>query len=97
MGEYQYHLNRMWQSLKRAGYFEHCKGLIVGDMSRLRKNTTLWGSSVQQLILDALEEYDFPIAFKMPAGHEKDNRALVLGREIELDVSKNKSTIVFRE
>ena len=78
----------MLQSLKRAGYFDNCKGVIVGDMSKMRKNTTLWGTSVEQLILDALAEYDFPIAFNMPAGHEKDNRALILGSDIDLKVEK---------
>jgi muramoyltetrapeptide carboxypeptidase len=62
----------------------------------MRKNTTLWGTSVEQLILDALEAYDFPIAFGMPAGHEKENRALVLGRVIELKVTKDKSYVNFK-
>ena len=95
IGEYKYHIDRMLQSLKRAGYFDNCKGVIVGDMSRMRKNTTLWGTSIEQLILDALSDYDFPIAFNMPAGHEKDNRALILGREVSLKVEKTKSTVVF--
>lgn len=94
IGEYKYHIDRMLQSLKRAGYFDNCKGVIVGDMTKLRKNTTLWGTSVEQLILDALAEYDFPIAFNMPAGHEKDNRALILGRPINLSVHKATSKIV---
>ncbi|WP_397363887.1 LD-carboxypeptidase [Olleya sp. R77988] len=97
IGEYKYHIDRMLQSLKRAGYFENCKGVVVGDMSKLRKNTTLWGTSVEQLILDALSEYDFPIAFNMPAGHEKDNRALILGRTIQLTVNNEKSTVKFEE
>lgn len=97
IGEYKYHIDRMLQSLKRAGYFNDCKGLIVGDMSKMRKNTTLWGTSIEQLVLDALSEYDFPIAFGMPAGHEKDNQALILGRTITLNVEKGKSSIVFKE
>ncbi|MBU2926940.1 LD-carboxypeptidase [Winogradskyella psychrotolerans] len=97
IGEYKYHIDRMLQSLKRAGYFENLNGLVVGDMSRMRKNTTLWGTSVEQLILDALEDYDFPITFNMPAGHEKDNRALVLGRTVELTVTKEQSTLKFSE
>lgn len=95
IGEYKYHIDRMLQSLKRAGYFDHCKGVIVGDMTKLRKNTTLWGRSIEQLILDALSDYDFPIAFNMPAGHEDDNRALILGRKATLKVEKTKSTLVF--
>lgn len=96
IGEYKYHIDRMLQSMKRAGYFENLNGLVVGDMSKLRKNTTLWGTSIEQLILDALAEYDFPIAFNMPAGHEDDNRALVLGRTVELKVGKESSELSYR-
>ncbi|MGB1307909.1 MAG: S66 peptidase family protein [Oceanihabitans sp.] len=97
IGEYKYHIDRMLQSLIRAGYFENCKGVIVGDMSKMRKNTTPWGTSIEQLILDALAAYNFPIVFNMPAGHEKDNRALILGRNVTLTVGKEKSTVVFNK
>jgi muramoyltetrapeptide carboxypeptidase len=95
IGEYKYHIDRMLQSLKRAGYFENCKGLIVGDMSNIRKNTTEWGTSIEQLILDALKDYDFPILFGFPAGHEDDNRALILGRTVQLTVGSEQSSVVF--
>ncbi|NRD22044.1 LD-carboxypeptidase [Winogradskyella litoriviva] len=97
IGEYKYHIDRMLQSMKRAGYFDNLKGLVVGDMTKMRKNTTLWGTSVEQLILDALAEYDFPIAFNMPAGHEKDNRALVLGKTVGLKVTKAKSEVIYKD
>jgi muramoyltetrapeptide carboxypeptidase len=96
IGEYKYHIDRMLQSLKRAGYFNNCKGVIVGDMTKIRKNTTHWGTSIEQLILDVLSEYDFPIAFNMPAGHETDNRALILGRTVDLTVSTTNSTLTFK-
>jgi len=95
IGEYKYHIDRMLQSLKRAGYFDTCQGVIVGGMSKMRTNTTLWGTSVEQLILDALADYNFPIGFNMPAGHEKDNRALILGRSVKLVVGSKQSTITF--
>lgn len=97
IGEYKYHIDRMLQSLKRAGYFEGLKGLVVGDMSNIKKNTTKWGSSIEQLILDAVADYDFPIMFGFPAGHEVDNRALILGREIEMNVKETSSAINFNE
>ncbi len=96
IGEYKYHIDRMLQSLKRAGYFDNCKGLIIGDMTRIKKNTTPWGTSIQQLILDALEDYNFPIAFNMHAGHAKDNRAMIFGSHVELQVTKTMSTLVFK-
>lgn len=95
IGEYKYHIDRMLQSLKRAGYFENLTGLIVGDMSNMRKNTTPWGTTVEQLILDVVAEYDFPVLFDFPAGHEDDNRALILGRAVKLTVGSEKSSVVF--
>ena len=97
IGEYKYHIDRMLQSLKRAGYFKNCKGVLVGDMSKMRKNTTPWGTSVEQLILDALAEYNFPIAFNMPAGHEPDNRAMILGSNVELNVTKEGTFLSFKK
>lgn len=95
IGEYKYHIDRMLQSLKRAGYFDGLNGLIVGDMSNIKKNTTKWGSSIEQLILDAVAEYDFPVIFGLPAGHEIDNRALLLGREVIISSKKDKTYIHF--
>ena len=95
IGEYKYHIDRMLQSLKRDGYFKNCRGVIVGDMTKLRKNTTLWGTSIEQLIIDALADFDFPIAFNMPAGHEPDNRALILGRTVLLEVNEEQTLVVF--
>lgn len=96
VGEYKYSIDRMLQSLKRAGFFEKCKGLIVGDISNIKTNSTKWGSSIEQLIYDVVSEYDFPIVYQFPAGHEPDNRALILGRTIEMSVTKKGvSTVVF--
>lgn len=98
VGEYKYSMDRMLQSLKRAGFFDNCKGIIVGDISNIKTNTTEWGSSMEQLILDVVAEYDFPILFNFPAGHEPDNRSLIFGRTIEMSVTKEGiSTVVFNE
>lgn len=95
IGEYKYHIDRLLQSLKRAGYFDKCAGVIVGDMTKLKKNTTVWGTSIEQLILNTLQDYDFPIVFNVPSGHEDLNKALYFGRQAKVSVSKSGSTIVF--
>ncbi len=95
IGEYAYHIDRMLMSLKRAGFFKNCKGLIVGQISNIRENTTPWGKTIEQLILDAFQDYEFPILFGFPAGHEDDNRALILGREVNLKVSKTGGELIF--
>jgi muramoyltetrapeptide carboxypeptidase len=95
IGEYAYHIDRMLHSLKRAGYFENCKGLIVGQISDVKKNTTDFGRSINELILDVLDEYNFPILFDFPAGHEKTNFPIILGRKVILEVSKSDSKVIF--
>ena len=96
IGEYKYSIDRMLQSLKRANYFSTIKAVIIGDISLIKKNTTKWGSSVEQLILDALPK-DIPILFDFPAGHEPDNRAMIFGRKIKMTVNKGDqlSTVIF--
>ena len=95
LGEYLYHIDRMLISLKRAGYFDNCKGLIVGDFTDMRKNTTPFGRNLKELILDIVREYDFPVSFGFPAGHGEKNYPMILGREINLEVSKQQSIISF--
>ena len=97
IGEYKYSIDRMLQSLKRAGYFDNCAGLIIGDISKIKSNSTNWGSSIEQLVLDVVKEYDFPVMFDFPAGHEPDNRALIFGRNIQLTVGSGQSSVVFEE
>ncbi len=97
IGEFAYHIDRMLQSLKRAGYFNGCKGIIVGDISKVRKNTTEFGRTIEEIILDVVADYDFPVLFNFPAGHEDDNWALILGRRIELTVGSKQSTVVFED
>ncbi len=94
IGEYKYSIDRMLQSLKRAGYFTKVKGVIVGDMTKVKKNSTPWGSSIEQLILEVIPK-NVPIVFNFPAGHEPDNRALIMGRTVNVNVLEKKAIINF--
>jgi len=98
IGEYKYAIDRMLQSLKRASYFTNVKAVIMGNMSSIKKNTTKWGSAIEQLILEAIPE-NIPVIFDFPAGHEADNRAMIFGRSIKVAVvsSSKQSLITFKE
>ena len=95
LGEYLYHIDRMLYSLKRAGYFDNLNGLIVGDFTDLRKNTTPFGRNLKELILEIVSDYNIPVLFDFPAGHGKENFPLILGREIEFIVEEEDSSIIF--
>jgi muramoyltetrapeptide carboxypeptidase len=95
IGEYKYSIDRMLQSLKRAGYFDNVNGIIIGDISSIKKNTTKWGSSIEQLILDVVPK-GIPVLFDFPAGHKADNIALIFGRKVKLSVDSKQSSVVFK-
>ena len=97
IGEYLYSIDRMIYALKRSGYFEKCNGLIIGDISKIKENSTPFGQTYEEIILEATKEYNFPILFGFPSGHEDTNKAIFLGREIKMKIGEKKSTVEFRE
>lgn len=86
LDEYLYHIDRMLQNLKHNGYFEGLAGLIIGGMTDMHDNTIPFGKDAHQIILEATAAYDFPICFNFPAGHLDDNRALIFGKQVTLNV-----------
>jgi muramoyltetrapeptide carboxypeptidase len=90
LDEYLYHIDRMMLQLKRSGKLKHLKGLIVGGFSQMKDNAVPFGKSAEEIILDAVREYDYPVCFNFPAGHVDDNRAIYLGRNAKFSVTKDK-------
>ena len=84
--EYIYHIDRMMRSLKRAGKLANLKGLIVGGLTQIHDNPDPFGQSVEEVIFDAVSEYNYPVCFGFHAGHFADNRAVVLGLGSRLSV-----------
>jgi muramoyltetrapeptide carboxypeptidase len=95
LDEYLYHIDRMMINLKRSGKLKNLAGLIVGGMTEMKDNTIPFGKNAYEIIADTIKEYQFPVCFGFPAGHMEDNRALILGRKIRLEVLSNKVNVVF--
>lgn len=88
--EYIYHIDRMMIALKRAGKLQNLKGLIVGGLTEIHDNPDPFGKTVEEVISEAVEDYDYPVCFGFPAGHFANNRALVLGENVRLFVQKDR-------
>lgn len=95
LDEYLYHVDRMMMQLKLSGKLKHLAGLIVGGMTDMKDNTIMFGKSSEEIILDAVEEYNYPVCFDFPAGHIDKNIALYLGDEVELNVNEKTTTLKF--
>lgn len=81
IGEYYYHIDRMMIALKRAGKLAKLKGLLVGGMSNMNENAPPFefNKDCYQIINETVAEYNYPVYFGFPAGHEALNVAIRLG------------------
>ena len=95
LDEYLYHIDRMMMSLKRCGCFDGLNGLIVGTMTKMKDNEIPWGKNANQIIEDVTKGYSFPIFYNFPVGHFRDNRALIFGKQVSLELNTTTSKLTF--
>lgn len=95
LDEYLYHIDRMMTNLDRNGYFKNVKGMLIGGMTKMRDNDIPWGHDALEIVRDITKKYNIPICFNFPAGHIKDNRALIMGKTVTLDVTASGTTLIF--
>lgn len=89
--EYIYHIDRMMHALKRAGKLERLKGLIVGGLTQIHDNPNPFGMTAEEVIAEAVSEYNYPVCFGFPAGHFDDNRAVVFGQKSRIEITTENS------
>ena len=87
VGEYLYNIDRMLLQLKRAGKLDRLAGLVVGGFTDLKDTERPYGKAVNDIILEHVAEFDYPVCFGFPVSHSKENYALKVGAEYKLDVS----------
>ncbi len=87
--EYFYKVDRMFTQLRRAGKLENLAGLLIGHMTDLKNSELAFGESVSQIVLHAVRDYKYPVAFSFPSGHQNPNIAWIHGATAILNVSEN--------
>lgn len=63
-----YQVDRMLMQLKLAGKFEGVRGVIFGEMLDCRQGTEQ-DYQLQEIIVDNLREFEFPVIYGLPSGH----------------------------
>ena len=86
IGEHLYQIDRMLMQLKRAGKLKGLKGLILGSFTEIEDTERPFGQSLETIISSKVEEFDFPVCFGFPIGHQEINFSLALGMKHRLDV-----------
>jgi muramoyltetrapeptide carboxypeptidase len=91
-GEYLYSIDRMFFNLKRSGKLSQLAGLIVGGF-KIKKDDegSEFGKTLEQIVLEKASEYNYPVCFDFPVGHQKNNVALKCGFPHQLVVNEKNS------
>jgi len=94
VGEKPYQIDRMIQNLRLGGILGKISGLIVGQFSECEEDPFMM-QSMQEIILSAVNEYDYPVCFNFPAGHVDYNLPIILGTSVTLNVSEKGAKLLF--
>ena len=95
LDEYLYHIDRMMLQLKRAGKLKRLAGLAIGHFSAMRDNQVPFGESAYEIIARHVQEYNYPVAFGIPAVHESPNLPLPFGQHCQLTVDAQLTCLDF--
>ena len=88
-GEYLYSIDRMFWNLERTGKLAHLKGLIIGGFKAKKDDEgEEFGKTVEEIVLEKIKKYNYPVCFDFPVGHQKNNYALKCGIIHSLEVSE---------
>ena len=90
-GEYLYSIDRMFFNLKRSGKLSQLAALVVGGF-KIKKDDDgeAFGKTLEQIVLEKVSEYSYPVCFDFPVGHQKNNFALKCGIVHSLFVNQEK-------
>jgi len=91
-----YKLDRMMVQLKRSNRLKKIKGLVVGQLTDITDGAPSFKKSAEEIIKDAVADYDYPVCFNFPAGHEANNQPLIFGRMATLRVNQKRFELQYQ-
>ncbi len=91
-GEYLYSLDRMLGNLRRSHKFDNLAGLIIGGFNRIKPDDPgeEFGHTVNDMVLQRVSDFSYPVCFNFPVGHQRNNYALKCGVMHHLNVQAGK-------
>ena len=93
-GEYMYSIDRMFWNLKRTGKLTTLKGLMIGGFGvKTDDEGDEFGKTIYDVVMEKVSAYKYPVCFRFPVGHQRNNYALKCGVEHRLMVNTSNCTL----
>jgi muramoyltetrapeptide carboxypeptidase len=93
--EYHYKIDRMLNQLKRAGKLDKLAALLIGYFTDCKQGSFPFHNSIEEIIKDYTKEYNYPVGFNFPSGHEQPNMPWIHGAKVKVDVAMGLSTLQY--
>ncbi|HTE25657.1 S66 peptidase family protein [Flavitalea sp.] len=89
-----YSIDRMFRHFKRCGKLDQLAGIIIGGFKIKPDDPGEdFGRTLYDIVRDQIRDFNYPLCFDFPVGHQKNNYALKCGVKHELDVNEKSVTL----
>ena len=95
IGEYKYNIDRMMWQLLRANKLNKLAGLIVGSFTDTLDNEVPFGMSEHEIVWEKVKDFNYPVCFNFPVGHQALNYPLKFGAVHTLTVEE--TSVILQE
>lgn len=86
-------VDRLFNMLLMSGKMDKVKGIVFGEFTDCPKDLPF--DSVEHMLSQYTSKLGIPVAYAFPAGHGKENKPLVFGAPVSLDVTDACSHLKF--
>ena len=94
INEYVYRVDRMLRQLLRSGALSNVQAVVVGDFTHIA-GAERFGAEACDVVAECLRPLGIPLLFGFPAGHDRLNEALYMGRRAQLTGDAEGGHLVF--
>lgn len=94
INEYTYRVDRMLTSLRLAGKFDDCAGIIFGDFNCCDNEKDGYSLSLEQVINDVIGDIKKPVVTNFSSGHCKNMITIPFGTKCEINTENNRIRIL---
>jgi muramoyltetrapeptide carboxypeptidase len=95
LGENLYNFDRMIYALEFSNIFDRVAGVIFGSFTEIKDDKSVFGKSIEEILIRPLIAKNIPVCFDFPAGHQNNNISLTLGKEVVFSVNGKGGSLSF--
>lgn len=91
--QHYFHLDGFMMALRKTSRMQKLRGLLVGRLTNIIEDVPPYGKTPEEIIIDAVADFDFPVCLNYPAGHEGPHYAMPFGKRFRMEVKSDETVL----